>query len=246
MSSIDVITIVGPLALVAIVAAIVRGQFDTVTVFEYERALRFVRGRLVGELGAGRYLFLRRSTEIRRVDTRSTLLVVNGQEVLSKDGVAIKASLTATYRVVDVRLSVLAAESYATSLYTDLQQALRVAISGVDVEALLAARNDLSDQILRAVQEPAARLGLEVERVAIRDLTLPGELKKIFAQVLQARQEGLAALERARGETAALRSLANGAQMMERHPQLMQMRLLQVAEQSAALTMSVGVPATQR
>lgn len=75
----------------------------------------------------------------------------------------------------------------------------------------------------------------------MRDLTLPGELKKIFSQVVKARQEGLAALERARGETAALRNLANAAQMIERNPNLVQLRLLQVIAQQPGNTLVLGV-----
>ncbi len=73
-------------------------------------------------------------------------------------------------------------------------------------------------------------------------LTLPGDLKRIFAQVVKARQEGLAALERARGETAALRNLANAAQMVQRNPQLLQLRLLQVAGQQTGTTLVIGMP----
>jgi hypothetical protein len=80
------------------------------------------------------------------------------------------------------------------------------------------------------------------KQVALRDLTLPGDLKKAFSQVAQARQEGLAALERARGETAALRNLANVAQLMERHPSLLQLRLLQTISERSGNTVVVGSP----
>jgi hypothetical protein len=66
-------------------------------------------------------------------------------------------------------------------------------------------------------------------------------LKKIFTQVVRARQEGLAALEKARGETAALRNLANAAQLVERNPYLMQVRLLQVLGQQSGNTVVLGV-----
>ena len=233
--------VVAVLAIAAYVAAILSRQLKTTTILEYERALRFVRGRLQDEVGPGRYRH-RSTTMLRKVDVRPTQLVVNGQEVLSKDGVAVKVSLTASYRIVSAKTAVLGATDYESALYTELQQAVRIAVSSADVEALLANRAELGTQMLRDVRAAVEPLGLEVERVAIRDLTLPGDLKKIFAQTVKARQEGLAALERARGETAALRSLANAAQMVERHPQLMQLRLLQVAGQQSALTMVVGMP----
>jgi regulator of protease activity HflC (stomatin/prohibitin superfamily) len=70
-------------------------------------------------------------------------------------------------------------------------------------------------------------IGVKLLSVEIRDLMLPGDLKRIFAQEVQARKEGLAALERARGERAALRSLANAARLVQDNPALLQLRLLQ-------------------
>lgn len=234
------------IAAVIIVAAILfmvlLGQLRSVTIYEYERGLRFVRGRLRGELGAGLYRYLRAYTFIFKIDTRPMQLAVSGQEVLSKDGVAVKVSLSATFRVIDARAAVLNADNYSTALYTELQQALRVAVSASEVETLLQNRAELGPQMLQACQPAAERLGLRLEQLAIRDLTLPGELKKIFAQVVKARQEGLAALERARGETAALRNLANAAQMVQRNPQLFQLRLLQVAGQQSGTTLVIGMP----
>jgi len=179
-----------------------RTQLASITIFEYERGLRFVRGRLRSELGAGLYRYVRAYTVIRKVDTRPVQLPVNGQEVLSKDGVAVKVSLSAGYRVTDARAATLNADNYITALYTELQQALRAAVSASEVETLLQNR----------------------------------------AQVVKARQEGLAALERARGETAALRNLANAAQMVQRNPQLLQLRLLQVAGQQTGTTLVIGMP----
>ena len=89
---------------------------------------------------------------------------------------------------------------------------------------------------------PPSYLAKEMRKPSFRDLTLPGDLKKIFSQVVRARQEGLAALEKARGETAALRSLANAAQMVQRNPQLLQLRLLQVLEQQPGHTVVLGMP----
>lgn len=227
---------------VFVVGLVLLGQLARTTVFEYERGLRFVRGHLRGEMGPGLYRYLKAYTTVLKIDTRPIQLAVNGQEVLSRDGVAVKISLSATYRVVDVRTAVLNAENYVATMYAELQQALRAAVSATDVETLLANRAELGPKILETCRPLVEPLGLKLESLAIRDLTLPGELKKIFAQVVKARQEGLAALERARGETAALRNLANAAQMVQRNPQLFQLRLLQVAGQQAGTTLVVGMP----
>jgi regulator of protease activity HflC (stomatin/prohibitin superfamily) len=231
-----VLLVVAAVILVALIAARVR-----MTVFEYERGVRFRRGRFAGVLDPGVYWYLPAFTRVQTVDIRPTRLVVAGQEVLSADGVAIKASVAATYRVTDPHRAILAADDYRTAAYTEVQLALRAVVSESKADELLQQRAELGVR-LKAIPGPALEaIGIELQDAAIRDLTLPGELKKIFTQVVKARQEGLAALERARGETAALRNLANAAQMIERSPQLIQLRLLQVLAQQPGNTLVLGV-----
>ena len=80
--------------------------------------------------------------------------------------------------------------------------------------------------------------------IEVKDLMFPTELKRAFADVLKAKQEGHAALERARGESAALRNLANAARVLEGNPALMNLRLMQslTASQNAGNTLVLGVP----
>jgi regulator of protease activity HflC (stomatin/prohibitin superfamily) len=212
-----------------------------VVVFEYERGLRFSRGHFKGVLSPGVYWYSPSVSKIIKVDTRPARTAVAGQEVLSADGVAIKASITATYQIKDPERAVLGTESYQTAIHTELQLALRSIVSSLPVEDLLSRRGDLPAQLKGIAADPLRAIGVELQDAAVRDLTFPGELKKIFTQVVKARQEGLAALEKARGETAALRNLANAAQMIERSPQLMQLRLLQVLAQQPGNTLVLGV-----
>jgi len=188
------------------------------------------------------YRHMPRYTRIQTVDVRPTQLAVPGQEVLSADGVAVKASVAATYQIAAPERAVLETGNYQAAIYVELQLALRGAIGGLAVEELLARRADLSASLKTAAAERLRLLGIDLQDAALRDITFPGELKKIFTQVVKARQEGLAALEKARGETAALRNLANAAQMVQRSPALMQLRLLQVLGQQPGNTVVLGLP----
>jgi regulator of protease activity HflC (stomatin/prohibitin superfamily) len=231
--------------LVVVLAALVYSRLVTaVTVYEYERGLRFHRGRFDRVLGPGLYRHMPRYTRIQKVDVRPTQVAVPGQEVLSADGVAVKASVAATYRIAAPDRAVLETGNYQSAIYAELQLALRSAIGALAVEELLAKRADISSSLRTETAERLRLLGIELQDAALRDITFPGELKKIFTQVVKARQEGLAALEKARGETAALRSLANAAQMVQRSPALMQLRLLQVLGQQAGNTVVLGLPNT--
>jgi regulator of protease activity HflC (stomatin/prohibitin superfamily) len=210
-------------------------------VYEYERGLKFTRGRFKGIVGPGRYWHSASLTQIQRIDVRPSRVTVAGQEVLSADGVAVKASIVATFQVKDAERAVLGSDNYQVAIHTELQLALRSIASSLPIDELLRRRPDIAGQLKELAAPPLGKLGIELIDAALRDLTFPGDLKKIFTQVVKARQEGLAALEKARGETAALRNLANAAAMIERNPSLMQLRALQVLAQQPGNTLVLGM-----
>ena len=230
------------LALVLLLMVVGSRLLRSITILEYERALKFEHGQFVAVVGPGKYRYLPHRTRFHSVDTRLVHEAVSGQEVLSSDAVAFKASLLASYRIVDPKLAVLETQNVQEAVHSALQLGLRALISGRTAEELLQRRSEGSALLLGEAEPLLAKVGVALEQVALRDLTLPGDLKKAFSQVAQARQEGLAALERARGETAALRNLANVAQLMERHPSLLQLRLLQTISERSGNTVVVGSP----
>jgi regulator of protease activity HflC (stomatin/prohibitin superfamily) len=234
-------TWIGILVLLLLVVVFVAPRFTRTVVLEYERGLKFSRGRFKGVVGPGLYWRSTRFTEIRRIDVRPSRVVIAGQEVLSADGVAIKASVAATVAVKDPERALLKTDNYQIAIHTELQLALRAVVSSLPVEELLKRRTDIATE-LKAIAGPRLdTLGIELQDASLRDLTFPGELKKIFAQVVKARQDGLAALEKARGETAALRSLANAASMIERNPSLMPLRALQTLAEQPGNTLVLGM-----
>lgn len=235
--------LIGVLAL-AIAALYVRGQRRKITVFEFERGLLYVGGKFRSLLEPGQYWIWTPSRTVTKVDVRPRIAAVPGQEVLTADGIAVKVSLVAQYRVADPLIAINAQANYESSLYTELQLALRRLISAETIDSLLEKRPAMAAQLTEAAKAGVARLGVELIQADVRDLTLPGELKKLFAQVTKARQEGLAALERARGETAALRNLANAARLVSDNPALMQLRLLQVVGEQSGNTVVLGMPQT--
>jgi regulator of protease activity HflC (stomatin/prohibitin superfamily) len=227
---------------VVVVAAFVARLFDRVTVFEFERAVRYRRGKFAGVLAPGQYWLFRPWTLVRKVDVRPRVVAIPGQEVLSSDGVTLRVSLVAEFEIADPAVAVNEVEDFATALYTTLQLALREIVGGTEIEQLLEARGEIGKRLTELANERAESLGLKLHSVDLRDIMFPGDLKKMFAQVVGARKEGQAALEKARGETAALRNLANAARLMEGNPSLLQLRLLQQMGVSGGNTIVVGLP----
>jgi regulator of protease activity HflC (stomatin/prohibitin superfamily) len=201
-----------------------------VTVREHQRALRFHRGRLTGEVPPGRYWLNARTSELMLIDIRRRQSVIAGQEVLTLDRVPLKVSLIAEFTVVNVTRAIITVEQYQEALYGRIQLALRETVASRDLDTALAERGELGRAITALVHESALEFGVELHSVQVRDFMMAAVLRNVYTDVIQAKQQGLAALERARAESAAVRNLANAAQLMERHPGIMQLRLLQAVE----------------
>jgi regulator of protease activity HflC (stomatin/prohibitin superfamily) len=237
------VEIVLVLLLILVLAGILLRPLVTVaTVHDYERGLRYRQGRLTGLLDPGTHVAFRPFTEIRVLDGRPTSITVPGQEILTADGVALRVSLTARYVVADPVAAITNDQSYVSALYAALHAGLREALAGRTADEILAGRAELGPAVGGAVASELARLGLELLGVDVRDVMVPAELKRAFAGIVAARREGEAALERARGETAALRSLANAGRMVEDNPGLLQLRILQQLGGTSGNTVMLGVP----
>jgi regulator of protease activity HflC (stomatin/prohibitin superfamily) len=228
---------------ILLLGLVLLGMSPKTIVYEYERGVLYRRGRMKGVIGAGEYRYWFGATTVHRVDVRPARSVVAGQEVVSADGIPVKASVIATTRVVDVERAVMGSDNYQLAMHTELQLALRSVVTRLPIEELLQKRGDISAEIKKSAAEPLLGIGIELIDASLRDLTFPGEVKKIFTQVVKARQEGLAALEKARGETAALRNLANAASLIDRNPTLMQLRALQTLGQQPGSTLVLGIQA---
>jgi regulator of protease activity HflC (stomatin/prohibitin superfamily) len=227
--------------LAVVVVAVVAARFPRVTVREYERGLKYERGRFTGLLEPGSYRFPRWRTEVRTVDLREAVTVLPGQEVLSADGITLRLSLAAGWRVTDPAVAVNQVQDYREALYVTLQLAVRRVIGDAPVDDTLERRAELGSRVRELAAPEVARLGLELVTLDVRDIMFPGDLKRVFAQVVQARKEGLAALEKARGETAALRNLANAARLVDGSPALLQLRLLQQLGTASGNTIVLGL-----
>jgi len=166
------------------------------------------------------------------MDMRSRIIPIPGQEVLSSDNIGIRISLIGTYKIDDPVKATVEVIDYQQAIYLELQVNLRDIVGAIPIDEFLSKRQDIGNQILERSKDNLSKFGILLEAVSIKDIMFPGDLKQIFAQVVNARNEGLAALERARGESAALRNLANSASVLEKNPGLLQLRTLQAIERS--------------
>lgn len=212
----------------------------SIIIYEFERGLKYRKGKFAGVLNAGRYWIFSRSTAVKKIDVRPKFISVPGQEVLSADSVTLKVSVTARYEIIDPNLAVNKIENYTEAFYAIVQLAIRDIIGSMKIDEILEQRAALNQKLMELTASKTEEFGIKIQLIGIKDIMFPGELKKIFTKVVEAQKEGLAALERARGETAALRNLANVAKVLEDNPALMQLRALQ----STGNTVVIGVGST--
>ena len=208
---------------------------------EWERGLLFRNGALVRTLGPGAYRVWRSGYALRVVDLRPWILLVPTQEVPTADGVTVKVTVAGRVRVIDPVAYVTATQQPVPSLYLAVQVALRELVAQTTVDDLVAGRADGGGRLLGMVGG-VDELGVALDQLELKDIVLPADLKRAQAQVLIARAEGVAALERARGETAALRNLVNAARLCAEQPALLQLRLLQQLAAGPQHTVVIGTP----
>ncbi len=214
-----------------------RKMFQRTIIYDYECGLLYKKGKFSRQINAGIYWYNTYQTKIEKIDLRNFYITIPSQEILTKDGVTIKITLSTNIKIGDPFVAINSTKNYQDALYLVLQLALRKIISETEIETLLEKRQEIGKEIFDLSQKDVNEYGLELLTVNIKDVTFPGSLKQIFSEVVKARQEGLAALERARGETAALRKLANTAKMLENNPTLMQLRMLQTINEKSGNTL---------
>lgn len=199
----------------------------TFTVQPWQVALERRDGEATRVLDAGLHVRRHRAT-YELVDLRERLDLVPAQEVLTADGVTVKVSAVWTRTIADPVAYSERVRDPERAVYLAVQLALRDALAGQEAESLVRTpRTGLAAGAKEAVAAVAAGVGIALHDVVVKDVVLPGDLRAAYAELVVGRHRAQAQLEAARAETAALRSLANGAKLLDDHPSLAQLRLVQ-------------------
>jgi regulator of protease activity HflC (stomatin/prohibitin superfamily) len=174
-----------------------------------------------------------RDVAVELVDTRLQAMEVSGQEILTRDKVALRVNLAANWRYGDVLTACAKLAKPAEHLYRELQFGLRAAVGTRTLDELLENKQVIDQVVSVQVRERLAGFGLEVAGVGVKDIVLPGEMKTILAQVVEAEKAAQANVIRRREETNATRSLLNTAKVMEENPVALRLKELETLERVA-------------
>jgi regulator of protease activity HflC (stomatin/prohibitin superfamily) len=198
----------------------------------HEAGLLMIDGELKERLPPGRHAFWQvgRTVKITKVDLRPQPLEVTAQEILTKDRVGIRVTLTAFTRVTDPEKATLATADVPGTLYRLIQFAIREAVATRTLDEILAARDTIDQEVRAFVTHRAQTLGAEVGEIGVKDVILPGDVRELLNKVVEAERVAKANLIRRQEETAATRSLLNTSKLMEDNPLLLRLKELEALE----------------
>jgi len=194
---------------------------------EYERAVVFRLGRLVGAKGPGLFIIIPAVDALRKVDLRVVTFDVPNQQIITKDNITVDVDAVVYYRVFDPIKAIVSVENYVNATNLLGQTALRDTLGQVELDGLLAKREELGKKLTEILDVATDPWGIKVTNVAIKDVALPEMMQRAIAKQAEAERERRARIIIADGEQQASAKMAEAAKMYENNPVAIRLRELQ-------------------
>lgn len=181
---------------------------------EYERAVLFRLGRLVGARGPGLIFIIPIVDRIIRISLRTVVFDVPPQEVITRDNVTCKVNAVLYYRVIEPDKAIVNVERYHEATSQLAQTTMRSVVGTADLDELLSEREKLNQTIQQIVDEATDSWGIKVSSVEIKDVVLPAEMQRAIARQAEAERNRRAAVIQAEGERQAAERLAQASEIL--------------------------------
>jgi regulator of protease activity HflC (stomatin/prohibitin superfamily) len=239
--------VVAVIVIVAILAIIAASRSIRV-VQQYEKGIIYRFGRVMPEIrGPGLALIRPIGDRMQKVNMQIVAMAVPAQEGITRDNVSVRVDAVVYFRVVDPIKATVNVQNYMFAISQQAQTSLRSIIGQSEMDQLLAERESVNRELRRIIDEPTeGPWGIRVERVEIKDVSLPDAMKRSMSRQAEAERERRARIITADGEYQASKRLAAAANVMARDPAALQLRLLQTVvevagERNSTLVMPVPV-----
>jgi len=201
---------------------------------EYERAVIFRLGRVVGARGPGLFFIIPIFEKAVIVDLRTQVLDVPVQETITKDNVPVRVNAVVYFRVVDPIKAVTQVKNFVMATSQIAQTTLRSVIGQAHLDELLSEREKLNRELQRIIDEATDPWGIKVTTVEIKDVELPSGMQKAMARQAEAERERRARITLAEAERQAAEKLREAAEIISEHPMALQLRTLQTISDVAS------------
>ena len=207
-----------------IIGCILLGSIKQVD--QYERGILFTFGKYTRILQPGWRLVLPVIQSFKKVDIRTKAVDVPEQETITKDNVSVRINAVIYYKVFDAGKAICEVEDFYYAVSQLAQTTMRNAVGSVTLDELLSEREKISTQICNIIDLATDPLGIKVENVELKDISLPEEMKRVLAKVAEAEREKAAVITKAAGEVEAAKNLAEAANTMGNTPGALHLRTL--------------------
>jgi regulator of protease activity HflC (stomatin/prohibitin superfamily) len=194
---------------------------------EYERAVIFRLGRLIGAKGPGLILLIPFIDQMVRVSLRIVAMDVPSQDVITKDNVSVKVNAVIYFRVMNPESAVVEVEDYLYATSQIAQTTLRSVLGQSELDELLAEREEINRKLQRIIDDHTDPWGIKVTVVEVKHVDLPVEMQRAMARQAEAEREKRAKIIHADGELQASEKLSQAARIMAAEPITIQLRYLQ-------------------
>lgn len=197
-----------------------------VQIDEYERGVKFSKGKFSKIMQPGWNLVLPIFESYKKIDIRTKVVDVPEQDVITKDNVSVRINAVIYYKVFDASKAILEVENFYYAVSQLAQTTMRNVVGSVSLNELLGEREKISVEICKIIDEATDPWGIKVENVELKDVSLPEEMKRVIARAAEAEREKEAILTKAKGEVEASKNLAIAAETMSSTPGAMHLRTL--------------------
>ena len=236
------------IVVVLAVAGVVAAARSIKIVQQFEQGIVFRFGRIEAKpRGPGVTLIRPVGDRMQKVNMQIVAMTVPAQDGITKDNVTVRVDAVVYFRVVNPIKADLNVQNYLFAISQQAQTSLRSIIGQSEMDQLLSERDTVNRELRRIIDEPTeGPWGVRVERVEIKDVSLPESMKRSMSRQAEAERERRARIITADGEYQASKRLAAAANVMARDPAALQLRLLQTvvevaAEKNSTLVMPVPV-----
>jgi regulator of protease activity HflC (stomatin/prohibitin superfamily) len=201
---------------------------------QYERAVVFRLGKVLGVRGPGVYFLFPFADRPTTVDIRVVALDVPSQEAITKDNVTLKVNAVVYYQVVDPVSAIVNVEDFRRATWQIAQTSLRNVIGQSELDELLSERDQINGRLRQIIDAATEPWGVQVNVVEVKDVELPDNMKRAMAQQAEAERERRAKIINAEGELQSAERLAAAAHTIALEPAALQLRYLQTLREIAA------------
>lgn len=194
---------------------------------EYERAVVFRLGRLLGVKGPGLFFLIPFIDSMVKVDLRIVAVDVPEQKIITKDNVTVGVDAVIYYKVFDPEKSITKIENYHYAVLMLSQTTLRDIVGQVELDDLLTKRDEINKRLQEILDLHADPWGIKVTAVTLKEVKLPEGMLRAMAKQAEAERWRRARIIEAEGERQAASIMAEAAMMYEKHPVAVRLRELQ-------------------